>query len=150
MSEYFDGADIAIAVEEKEKKMTKRHCFVTDVGDAIEALATALDPERKPPFKGDILDLLEWATKDMLGMSKELATLKNEIKLIGEVLNDPRVDLTMTMSEVILELREQLERTRDWFEAQAKSSSKGNFSAWDLMVLREERDAIDKVLGELK
>ena len=81
--------------------MTKRNCFVTDVGDAIEALATALDPERKPPFKGDILDLLEWATKDMLGMSKELATLKNEIKLIGEVLNDPRVDLTMTMSEDI-------------------------------------------------
>ena len=44
--------------------MTKqRHCFVAQVGDAIEALASALDPERKPPFKGDILDLLEWARR---------------------------------------------------------------------------------------
>ena len=49
--------------------MTKqRHCFVAQVGDAIEALASALDPEREPPFKGDILDLLEWAEKDVLEM----------------------------------------------------------------------------------
>jgi hypothetical protein len=38
----------------------------------------------------------------------EVWMLKNEIKKIGEALNDPRVDLTMTMSEAILELRQQL------------------------------------------
>lgn len=53
--------------------MTKqRHCYVTDVGTAIEALASALDPERKPPFSGDILDLLEWAARDVLAMRSEL------------------------------------------------------------------------------
>ena len=31
--------------------MTKRHCYVTDVGIAIEKLANALSPERKPPFR---------------------------------------------------------------------------------------------------
>ena len=46
--------------------MTKKHCYVTDVGDAIERLADALDPERTKPFMGDILDLLEWAEKDVL------------------------------------------------------------------------------------
>jgi len=56
--------------------MTKRHCYVTDVGDAIEALASALDPERKPPFKGDILDLLEWAEKDVKAMRAEIERLK--------------------------------------------------------------------------
>ena len=57
--------------------MTKqRHCFVTQVGDAIEALASALDPERKPPFKGDVLDLLEWAEKDVLEMRAENGRLK--------------------------------------------------------------------------
>ena len=59
--------------------MTKqRHCFVAQVGDAIEALASALDPEREPPFKGDILDLLEWAEKDVLEMRAEIATMKAE------------------------------------------------------------------------
>lgn len=57
--------------------MTKqRHCFVTQVGDAIEALASALDPERKPPFSGDILDLLEWAEKDVRAMRSEIERLK--------------------------------------------------------------------------
>lgn len=51
--------------------MTKRHCFVTQVGDAIEALASALDPERSKPFGGDILDLLELATKDVLVMRQQ-------------------------------------------------------------------------------
>ena len=50
-----------------------RHCFVTQVGNAIEALASALDPEREPPFKGDILDLLEWAEKDVLEMRQQFA-----------------------------------------------------------------------------
>ena len=58
--------------------MTKqRHCFVTQVGDAIEALASALDPEREPPFKGDILDLLEWAEKDVLDLRQQLAALSD-------------------------------------------------------------------------
>jgi hypothetical protein len=61
--------------------MTKqRHCFVAQVGEAIEALASALDPQRKPPFRGDILDLLEWAEKDVLEMRAEIDQLKGEVK----------------------------------------------------------------------
>ena len=41
-------------------------------------------------------------------LRQQLAILKNELKSIGKALNDPRVDLTMTMSEVIMELRQQL------------------------------------------
>ena len=60
--------------------MTKqRHCFVAQVGDAIEALASALDPEREPPFKGDILDLLEWAEKDVLELRQQLAAKQSEV-----------------------------------------------------------------------
>lgn len=88
--------------------MTKRHCFVPDVGDAIEALASALDPERKPPFKGDILDLLEWAEKDVLEMCQQLAERDAELKRINRALNDDRVDLTITAAEAITELRQQL------------------------------------------
>lgn len=60
--------------------MTKqRHCYVTDVGIAIEKLADALDPERKPPFSGDILDLLEWAAKDVLAMRQQLDAATDSI-----------------------------------------------------------------------
>jgi len=65
--------------------MTKRNCFVTQVGDAIEALATALDPQRKPPFKGDILDLLEWAEKDVLELRQRLDAARAEAAHVKEV-----------------------------------------------------------------
>ena len=62
--------------------MTKqRHCFVTDVGDAIEKLADSLDPERSKPFGGDILDLLEWATKDVLELNQKLSEANRKIDL---------------------------------------------------------------------
>jgi hypothetical protein len=67
-----------------EMEMTKRNCYVTDVGNAIEALATALDSERKAPFKGDILDLLEWATKDALEMRQQLAAKDAAIEKFRE------------------------------------------------------------------
>jgi chromosome segregation ATPase len=44
----------------------------------------------------------------------------------------------------------QLERARDWFEVQAKVVSKGSRSSWDLMILRDERDAIDEVLKQVE
>ncbi len=45
---------------------------------------------------------------DQLQAQQEtISVLKNEIKLIGEAINDPRVDLTMTMSEVITETRQK-------------------------------------------
>jgi hypothetical protein len=47
-------------------------------------------------------------------------------------------------------LKGQLERTRDWFEVQAKVVSKGSKSSWDLMILRDERDAIDEVLKQVE
>ena len=63
--------------------MTKqRHCYVQDVGIAIEKLADALDPERKKPFGGDILNLLEWATKDVLEMRKQLSAKDAEIAML--------------------------------------------------------------------
>ena len=60
--------------------MTKRHCYVTDVGDAIEKLADALDPDREKPFRGDILDLLEWAIKDVLEMRQQVTLLRASVE----------------------------------------------------------------------
>lgn len=65
--------------------MTKqRHCFVTQVGDAIEKLASALDSERRPPFKGDILDLLEWAERDVLEMRQQLVERDKQVTLLSD------------------------------------------------------------------
>jgi uncharacterized protein YpuA (DUF1002 family) len=48
-------------------------------------------------------------------LRQQLATLKNDLKLISKALDDPRVDLTMTMSDVILDLRQKLhEISLDW------------------------------------
>jgi hypothetical protein len=89
--------------------MTKRNCYLTDVGDAIEKLADALDPERTKPFRGDILDLLEWAEKDVLAMHQQIAERDAELKRINLAINDDRVDLTITAAEAITELRQQNE-----------------------------------------
>ncbi len=53
---------------------------------------------------------------DNVRLSDRVKTLEGEIKLIGAALNDPRVDLTMTMSELILELRQQLAKARTLIE----------------------------------
>ena len=65
--------------------MTKRNCFVTDVGNAIEKLADALDPDRSKPFGGEILDLLEWAAKDTLAMRQQLETERMRLAACGVV-----------------------------------------------------------------
>lgn len=65
--------------------MTQRHCFVTQVGDAIEALASALDPDREKPFRGDILDLLEWAERDVLELRQQFGAAKAEVAHVKEV-----------------------------------------------------------------
>ena len=64
--------------------MTKRNCFVTDGGIAIEKLADALDPDREKPFRGDILDLLEWAAKAVLELRKQLASAQERIEGVKE------------------------------------------------------------------
>lgn len=43
-----------------------------------------------------------------------------------------------------------LKNARDWFEAQAKSISKGNGSSWDLMQVREQRDLCDAAIAQLE
>ena len=44
-------------------------------------------------------------------------------------------------------LRNEVTRCRDWFETQVKVTSKGGPSSWELMLLRDERDAADQALA---
>lgn len=99
--------------------MTKRHCFVAQVGDAIEALASALDPEREPPFKGDILDLLEWAAKDVLEMNQRLEQAHADIAGLHDQLDEPQIaqdDYRLNKIE-LEESRQQVTLLRDAMEA---------------------------------
>ncbi len=41
-------------------------------------------------------------------LRQQLVSLKNELKDIGKAIDDPRTDLTMTMSEIIVEQKKQL------------------------------------------
>ena len=41
-------------------------------------------------------------------LRQQLTDLKSELKTIGKAIDDPRTDLTMTMSEVIIEQKKQL------------------------------------------
>jgi hypothetical protein len=48
--------------------------------------------------------------------------------------------------ESLRKLRDTVMHCREWFETQAKVKSKGVPSLWDLMPLRDERDAADEAL----
>ena len=41
-------------------------------------------------------------------LRQQLSELKSELKVIGKAIDDPRTDLTMTMSEVIIDQKKQL------------------------------------------
>jgi len=45
-------------------------------------------------------------------LRQQLAALKSELKTIGNAIDDPRTDLTMTMSEIIIEQKKQLAAAR--------------------------------------
>lgn len=64
------------------------------------------------------------ATKILMGMSK--------------------AQLVMRCQDLII----ALERCENWFESQAKVVSKGCRSPFDLMILRDERDACTEVLKD--
>lgn len=51
------------------------------------------------------------------------------------------------LREQVALLREEVTRCRNWFEAQAKVKSKGSPSSWELMLLRDDRDAADEALA---
>lgn len=44
-------------------------------------------------------------------------------------------------------VRDALVQARDWFESQAKATSKGCGSTWDLLQVREQRDLADAALN---
>lgn len=90
--------------------MTKRNCHVTDVGDAIEKLADALDPKRTKPFPGDILDLLEWATKDVLELKALFAKDVFEMKALFAELDRVATHNYATKDAENAQLRQQLEQ----------------------------------------
>lgn len=46
--------------------------------------------------------------KEIESLRQQLAELKSELKAIGKAIDDPRTDLTMTMSEVIIDQKQQL------------------------------------------
>jgi len=73
--------------------MSKR---ATEIHHAIEALALALDPQRKHPFQGDIVDLLEWATKDVLAMRQQLNRF---LSAVEHVTADGNTHHTVSTSE---------------------------------------------------
>jgi hypothetical protein len=47
----------------------------------------------------------------------------------------------------VAKLRDEVIRCRDWFETQVKVKSKGGPSSWELMLLRDERDAAEEALA---
>lgn len=59
-------------------------------------------------------------------MRQQLSTLKAELKCIGEAIDDPRTDLTMTMSEVIVDQKQQLAAAQEELEAERIRRFEGN------------------------
>ncbi len=53
-------------------------------------------------------DVAESYREEADNLRQQLVTLKTELRSIGEAIDDPRTDLTMTMSEIILEYKQQL------------------------------------------
>jgi len=80
---------------EQSKDWIERH-LVEDPGGLLACEPSGLNEE------------LKLARQANEFQHQQLASLKAELKAIGEAINDPRTDLTMTMSEVIVEHKQQL------------------------------------------
>jgi hypothetical protein len=84
---------------------------------------------------------------------RENAGLRHSYEAIQSVCSNDQVTMSKliaerdSLAEQVKVLREALERSRNWFESQAKVVSKGCGSPFELMMLRDERDALDAALA---
>ena len=90
--------DKAMTTYEQPKDWIERH-LVEDPGGLL-----ACEPSRLDTLNEE----LRLARQTNEALRQQVSTLKAELKCIGEAIDDPRTDLTMTMSELILEYKQQL------------------------------------------
>lgn len=104
--------------------MTKRKCFtrVEEIGNAIEKLADALDPERTKPFGGDILDLLEWAERDVLEMRQQLTAAETGGQTMSTI--EEREESAAPESEFVIPKEAIIESLRQQLAALTESYAK--------------------------
>lgn len=89
-----------------------------------------------------VLELLAESDQLRQQLSEAQAEALEQARIVG-MGGEREIDLR---KQVTL-LRDEVTRCRDWFETQANVTSKGGPSSWELMLLRDERDAADKALA---
>ena len=88
------------------ERMRNVACDVVAMADT----PTSAEEARKmlPDYRSAALESVIRRVDECIALRQQLATLKTELKSIGEAIDDPRTDLIMTMSEIILEYKQQL------------------------------------------
>lgn len=81
----------------------------------------------------------------MVGGAYEVRYLYTEQQVRALLANTKR---STNRDDESVGLREALVRAHDWMDSQADSQSKGGHATFDLMMLREERNAIKSALDE--
>jgi hypothetical protein len=98
--------------EQMEKLAVKHESFGFGQVDAKGLTVHGFDPDGLSAF----------VTELIASRGAEIATLKAELRAVSVALDDPRTDLTMTIVEVITDLRGDAERYR-WL---CEQNEKGN------------------------
>jgi len=88
-------------------------------------------------------------------LRQQLAALKSELKTIGNAIDDPRTDLTMTMSEVIIEQKKQLAaalaaiKSKDAaLQSAISAHGYGSGDLHDALAIQPDDSALKAWLGE--
>jgi len=92
-----------------------------------------------------VLDQIVRQQEDIESLRQQLATLKAEIKSIGKAIDDPRTDLTMTMSEVIIDQKQQLAAAH---AARVSAQASGIRLLDQLTEAKEECDTLRRIHAE--
>lgn len=91
---------------------------------------------------------------NLAGLQREVEALRAEVRQQKEWLawwgrfTSRQATLAEQAEARAERLAGALQERRDWFEAQAKSISKGNGPSWDLMQVREQRDLCEAALDQ--
>lgn len=94
-------------------------------------------------------DELTTQTNRAAAAEQQVAALTQRLDMANRLNTDARNQLAQLSARQAAPeetIRDALVRARDWFESQAKVVSKGCGSPWNLMQLRDERDAADAAL----
>jgi len=107
LKQAYDDAVLKV-LQSDGKRIAELDAECYELRQQLTDMTAERDKAKAMPMKYRRMEFNAQLQNENESLRQQLTALKSELKTIGNAIDDPRTDLTMTMSEVIIEQKKQL------------------------------------------